>query len=77
MANAITLKGVYHGLLRLTEPAAGGSWSEAETVVMQVLWRQSPNISEGVVVALSKQETWQEATSCRGRKVQELRFAPL
>jgi predicted transcriptional regulator len=36
--------------------------SQAESVVMEVLWRQSPNTSDGVVVALGRQQKWQEAT---------------
>lgn len=36
--------------------------SHAESVVMEVLWRQSPNTCEGVVAALSKQQRWREPT---------------
>ncbi len=38
------------------------SISEAEAVVMEVLWRQSPSASEDVVAALERQQHWQEAT---------------
>lgn len=36
--------------------------SEAESVVMEVLWQRSPQTSEEVVAALGKRQDWQEAT---------------
>ena len=36
--------------------------SEAESVVMDVLWAQHPLGADDVVSALSKQQDWQEAT---------------
>ena len=36
--------------------------SEAESVVMEVLWSGSPRTAEDVVAALSHQQKWQEAT---------------
>lgn len=36
--------------------------SEAESVVMDVLWRQHPLGADDVVAALSRQQDWQEAT---------------
>lgn len=36
--------------------------SEAESVVMDVLWRRSPLSSEEVVAALAPHQDWQEAT---------------
>jgi BlaI family penicillinase repressor len=36
--------------------------SEAESVVMEVLWRQNPLSAEAVVAALAKEQDWQEAT---------------
>ena len=36
--------------------------SEAESQVMEVLWRGSPRTAEDVVAALSDQQQWQEAT---------------
>lgn len=36
--------------------------SEAESVVMEVLWRRSPQTSEEVVAALGQRQEWQEAT---------------
>ncbi|MGY0620455.1 BlaI/MecI/CopY family transcriptional regulator [Lysobacter sp. A378] len=36
--------------------------SEAESVVMDVLWRQQPLAAEDVVVALADAQEWQEAT---------------
>jgi BlaI family penicillinase repressor len=37
--------------------------SEAESVVMEVLWRQdSPSSAEEVAVALAREQDWQEAT---------------
>lgn len=36
--------------------------SPAESVVMQVLWRQAPLTSEEVTASLSRQQEWQETT---------------
>lgn len=36
--------------------------SEAESLVMEVLWRQHPLTAEEVVAALAKAQQWQEAT---------------
>jgi predicted transcriptional regulator len=36
--------------------------SEAESVVMEVLWQRSPRSAEDVAVALAKRQDWQEAT---------------
>ncbi len=36
--------------------------SEAESVVMEVLWQRSPQTSEEVVAALGERQEWQEAT---------------
>ncbi|MES2672540.1 MAG: BlaI/MecI/CopY family transcriptional regulator [Pseudomonadota bacterium] len=36
--------------------------SEAESVVMEVLWQRSPQTSEEVVAALGHRQEWQEAT---------------
>ena len=36
--------------------------SEAESVVMDVLWQRSPQTSEEVVAALGQRQEWQEAT---------------
>jgi BlaI family transcriptional regulator, penicillinase repressor len=36
--------------------------SQAESVVMEVLWQRSPTTCEGVVAALDGQQKWQEAT---------------
>lgn len=36
--------------------------SEAESVVMEVLWQRSPQASEEVVAALGERQDWQEAT---------------
>lgn len=38
------------------------SISEAESVVMDVLWRQSPLSAEDIVAALAKTSDWQEPT---------------
>jgi BlaI family transcriptional regulator, penicillinase repressor len=38
------------------------SISEAESVVMEVLWRKSPIATEDVMAALQPQEKWQEST---------------
>ena len=36
--------------------------SEAESVVMDVLWRQHPAAADEVMAALASQQDWQEAT---------------
>ena len=36
--------------------------SEAESVVMEVLWQRSPLTSEEVIAALVERQQWQEAT---------------
>jgi BlaI family penicillinase repressor len=36
--------------------------SEAESVVMDVLWRKHPLTAEDVVTALARSQNWQEAT---------------
>ena len=36
--------------------------SEAESAVMEILWRRSPLTAEEVVAALDKSQDWQEAT---------------
>lgn len=36
--------------------------SEAESVVMEVLWRRSPLTSEEVAAAVAESQQWQEAT---------------
>lgn len=36
--------------------------SEAESVVMEVLWQHSPAAAEEVIAALASQQDWQEAT---------------
>ncbi len=36
--------------------------SEAESIVMDVLWNQPPLSAEEIVVALAQQQDWQEAT---------------
>lgn len=38
------------------------SISEAESVVMEELWRRSPITTEDVVAALGRREKWQEST---------------
>lgn len=36
--------------------------SEAESVVMEVLWRRAPRTAEDVVAELARSQDWQEAT---------------
>jgi predicted transcriptional regulator len=43
-------------------PSAPTQISEAESAVMEVLWRRSPLAAEEVVAALGKSQDWQEAT---------------
>ena len=38
------------------------SISDAESLVMEVLWKSSPQTAEEVVAALESQQQWQEAT---------------
>jgi BlaI family penicillinase repressor len=38
------------------------SISEAESVVLEVLWRTNPITTESVVAALANQQQWQEST---------------
>jgi predicted transcriptional regulator len=38
------------------------SISEAESVVMQVLWRMSPIATEDIIAALEHRDKWQEST---------------
>lgn len=38
------------------------SISEAESVVMEVLWSRQPLMAEDIVAALGEQQEWQEAT---------------
>jgi BlaI family penicillinase repressor len=44
------------------KPNQSVSISEAESVVMEVLWRASPIATEDVVAALEPQGKWQEST---------------
>jgi predicted transcriptional regulator len=43
-------------------PSAPTQISEAESAVMEILWRRSPLAAEEVVAALDKSQDWQEAT---------------
>ena len=43
-------------------PSAPTQISEAESAVMEILWRRSPLAAEEVVAALGKSQDWQEAT---------------
>ena len=43
-------------------PRAPLQISEAESAVMEILWRRSPLAAEEVVAALDKSQDWQEAT---------------
>lgn len=36
--------------------------SEAESLVMQVLWQQSPRYAEDIIAQLSEEQDWQEPT---------------
>jgi predicted transcriptional regulator len=36
--------------------------SEAESAVMEVLWKQGPRVAEDVVAELAREHDWQEAT---------------
>jgi BlaI family penicillinase repressor len=41
---------------------AAPSITEAESVVMEILWRRSPLLTEAVVAALEAEQRWQEST---------------
>lgn len=43
-------------------PQTDPSISEAESVVMEVLWRQHPLTAEDIVAALAGQQDWQAST---------------
>ena len=43
-------------------PAVPVSITEAESVVMEVLWNRSPLPTEEIVIALEGEQHWQEAT---------------
>jgi predicted transcriptional regulator len=43
-------------------PSTSLQISEAESAVMEILWRRSPLTAEEVVAALDKSQDWQEAT---------------
>lgn len=43
-------------------PATPVSITEAESVVMEVLWNRSPLPTEEIVIALEGEQHWQEAT---------------
>ena len=45
-----------------SNPTESTQISEAESTVMEVLWRRSPLAAEQVVAALDKSQDWQEAT---------------
>jgi predicted transcriptional regulator len=51
-----------NGALNSTAGNAAVSISEAESVVLDVLWRTNPVATEAVVAALADQQQWQEAT---------------
>ena len=42
--------------------ASAPSITDAESIVMEILWRQSPLPTEAVVTALEGEQHWQEAT---------------
>ncbi|HWM66067.1 MAG TPA: BlaI/MecI/CopY family transcriptional regulator [Steroidobacteraceae bacterium] len=46
----------------MSRASAGPSITDAESVVMEVLWRRSPVPTEAVVAALEGEQHWQEAT---------------
>jgi predicted transcriptional regulator len=46
----------------MRRPAASPSITEAESVVMEVLWRDNPLATEAVVTALEGEQHWQEGT---------------
>jgi BlaI family transcriptional regulator, penicillinase repressor len=39
-----------------------GCVSEAESIVMEVLWQHGPSVSEDVIAALTGRQKWREAT---------------
>jgi BlaI family transcriptional regulator, penicillinase repressor len=41
---------------------AAASISEAESVVLAVLWRSSPLATEAIIAALADEQNWQEST---------------
>jgi predicted transcriptional regulator len=45
-----------------SSPTESTQISDAESAVMEVLWRRSPLAAEEVVAALDKSQDWQEAT---------------
>ena len=48
--------------------------SEAESVVMDVLWAQHPLGADDVVAALSKQQDWQEASVANRNRYIHIKF---
>ena len=46
----------------MTSPLQVPSITEAESVVMEILWRRSPLPTETIVAALEGEQHWQEAT---------------
>jgi predicted transcriptional regulator len=46
----------------MPQPASVPSITDAESVVMEILWRRSPVPTEAVVAALEGEQHWQEAT---------------
>lgn len=46
---------------RSTEESAG-TISDAESVVMQVLWQRHPLAADEIIAALAQEQRWQEAT---------------
>jgi BlaI family transcriptional regulator, penicillinase repressor len=46
----------------MTPPPASPSITEAESIVMEILWRRSPLPTEAIVAALEGEQHWQEAT---------------
>ena len=46
----------------MPQKASVPSITDAESIVMEILWRQSPVPTEAVVTALEGEQHWQEAT---------------
>src|SRR5262245_18454678 len=46
----------------MPNPSAVPSITDAESVVMEILWRRSPLPTEAIVTALEGEQHWQEAT---------------
>lgn len=46
----------------MTPPSAVPSITDAESIVMEILWRRSPLPTEAVVAELEGEQHWQEAT---------------